>query len=101
MIAPEGISRSVVGEDMGRRVRQGAIGSGLAQVGGEIAHEPLQGMRLQEAREPHGALRALQHVEAGPLVRIDEFPAVLRVLDAFLARPAVMKGLTIPAASSN
>ena len=39
--------------------------------------------------------------EAGPLVRIDEFPAVLRVLDAFLARPAVTKGLTIPAASSN
>jgi GST-like protein len=39
--------------------------------------------------------------EAGPLVRIDEFPAVLRALDAFLARPAVTKGLTIPAASSN
>jgi len=35
--------------------------------------------------------------EAGELVGIADFPEVTRVLDAFLARPAVKKGLTIPA----
>ena len=35
--------------------------------------------------------------EAGELVGIENFPNVTRVLDAFLARPAVVKGLTIPA----
>lgn len=33
------------------------------------------------------------------LVGFDDFPEVQRVLDAFLARPAVVRGLTIPAAS--
>jgi GST-like protein len=36
---------------------------------------------------------------AGDLVGFDNFPNVARVLAAFLARPAVAKGLTIPAAS--
>jgi len=35
--------------------------------------------------------------EAGELVGIADFPQVTRVLDAFLARPAVKKGLAIPA----
>ncbi len=35
--------------------------------------------------------------EAGELVGIADFPQVTRALDAFLARPAVKKGLTIPA----
>ena len=35
--------------------------------------------------------------QAGELVRFDEFPNVKRVLDAFVARPAVARGLTIPA----
>lgn len=34
--------------------------------------------------------------EAGDLVRIEEFVEVRRVLDAFLARPAVQRGLLIP-----
>lgn len=34
--------------------------------------------------------------EAGELVGIDEFENVLRVLDRFLARPAVARGLKIP-----
>jgi GST-like protein len=34
--------------------------------------------------------------EAGPLVGIGEFPNVTRVLEAFLARPAVIRGLDIP-----
>lgn len=34
--------------------------------------------------------------EAGDLVGIKEFPNVLRTLDNFLTRPAVIKGLTIP-----
>jgi GST-like protein len=34
--------------------------------------------------------------EAGDLVGIKDFPNVLRTLDNFLARPAVIKGLTIP-----
>ena len=34
--------------------------------------------------------------EAGELVGIDDFPNVTRVLDVFLARPAVGRGLTIP-----
>jgi GST-like protein len=34
--------------------------------------------------------------EAGELVGIHEFPNVLRVLAAFVARPAVAKGLEIP-----
>ena len=33
---------------------------------------------------------------AGELVQIDNFPHVLRVLAAFVARPAVEKGLNIP-----
>ena len=33
---------------------------------------------------------------AGELVRFAEFREVQRVLEAFLARPAVVKGLTIP-----
>lgn len=37
--------------------------------------------------------------EAGELVGIDDFPNVKRVLKAFLARPAVVRGLTIPAAA--
>ncbi|MGE5651900.1 glutathione S-transferase N-terminal domain-containing protein [Noviherbaspirillum sp. UKPF54] len=36
--------------------------------------------------------------EAGELVRIADFPHVLRALDTFVARPAVARGLTIPAA---
>jgi len=35
--------------------------------------------------------------EAGELVGIKNFPNVLRALDAFLARPAVASGLSIPA----
>jgi len=34
--------------------------------------------------------------EAGDLVGIDNFPNVTRVLERFLARPAVVRGLTIP-----
>jgi len=34
--------------------------------------------------------------EAGGLVGIDDFPHVTRALEAFLARPAVDKGLNIP-----
>jgi len=34
--------------------------------------------------------------EAGPLVEIERFPHVTRVLEAFLARPAVIRGLDIP-----
>jgi GST-like protein len=34
--------------------------------------------------------------EAGDLVGIKDFPNVLRVLDVFVARPAVIRGLTIP-----
>ena len=37
--------------------------------------------------------------EAGDIVEINNFPNVLRVLDVFLARPAVISGLTIPARS--
>jgi GST-like protein len=33
----------------------------------------------------------------GELVGLSEFPQVLRVLDAFVARPAVIRGLEIPA----
>jgi len=36
--------------------------------------------------------------DAGELVRIEEFPRVTRALEAFLARPAVVRGLAIPAA---
>lgn len=36
--------------------------------------------------------------EAGDLVGFSQFKNVARVLDAFVARPAVVKGLTIPAA---
>jgi GST-like protein len=38
--------------------------------------------------------------EAGPLVGIDDFPQVNRALTAFLARPAVARGITIPAKES-
>ncbi|MES2490358.1 MAG: glutathione binding-like protein [Pseudomonadota bacterium] len=34
--------------------------------------------------------------EAGELVGIKDFPNVLRTLEAFVARPAVIRGLTIP-----
>ncbi len=34
--------------------------------------------------------------QAGELVQIENFPQVTRVLDAFLARPAVIRGLNIP-----
>ena len=34
---------------------------------------------------------------AGELVGIDDFPAVTRALTAFLARPAVLRGMNIPA----
>lgn len=37
--------------------------------------------------------------EAGDLVGINDFPNVMRVLEAFLARPAVARGLHIPAAA--
>jgi GST-like protein len=37
---------------------------------------------------------------AGELVGFDAFPEVRRVLDAFVARPAVARGLTIPAAAA-
>ena len=37
------------------------------------------------------------YYEAGPLVGIDDFPQVLRALQAFVARPAVARGLAIPA----
>jgi len=36
--------------------------------------------------------------EAGDLVGIQDFPHVLRALEQFVARPAVIKGLTIPSA---
>ena len=36
---------------------------------------------------------------AGDLVGIADFPHVTRALEAFVARPAVVKGLTIPARS--
>jgi GST-like protein len=35
--------------------------------------------------------------DAGELVGISEFANVTRALDAFLARPAVVRGLAIPA----
>jgi GST-like protein len=34
--------------------------------------------------------------DAGALVGIEEFPHVTRTMEAFLARPAVIKGLDIP-----
>ena len=34
--------------------------------------------------------------DAAELVRIEEFPEAKRVLDAFVSRPAVMRGLQIP-----
>lgn len=37
--------------------------------------------------------------EAGDIVGIQDFPNVTRALEAFLARPAVARGLTIPAAA--
>ena len=40
------------------------------------------------------------HYGAGDLVGFTDFPEVERVLQAFLARPAVAKGLTIPAAAN-
>ncbi|MCD0505939.1 glutathione S-transferase N-terminal domain-containing protein [Bordetella petrii] len=38
--------------------------------------------------------------EAGDLVGIGDYPSVLRALDAFTARPAVQRGLEIPASKS-
>ena len=35
--------------------------------------------------------------EAGALVGFEQFAQVRRVLDAFVARPAVVRGLAIPA----
>ncbi len=37
------------------------------------------------------------YYEAGELVRIEEFPHVTRGLETFLARPAVTRGLAVPA----
>ncbi|HEU0204961.1 MAG TPA: glutathione S-transferase N-terminal domain-containing protein [Burkholderiaceae bacterium] len=39
----------------------------------------------------------INYYDAGGLVGIDDFPHVTRALHAFLARPAVARGLTIPA----
>ncbi len=39
----------------------------------------------------------LEFYEAGPLVDFEQFTQVRRVYDAFLARPAVQRGLAIPA----
>ena len=39
----------------------------------------------------------VQGYEAGGLVGFDDFPATARALDAFVARPAVARGLAIPA----
>ncbi|MEH6567205.1 MAG: glutathione binding-like protein [Halopseudomonas sp.] len=39
----------------------------------------------------------LEFYEAGPLVEFENFTQVRRVYDAFLARPAVQRGLEIPA----
>jgi GSH-dependent disulfide-bond oxidoreductase len=36
------------------------------------------------------------YYEAGELVRIEDYPHVMRALEAFLARPAVARGLAIP-----
>jgi GSH-dependent disulfide-bond oxidoreductase len=36
------------------------------------------------------------YYEAGELVRIEDYPHVTRALEAFLARPAVLRGLAIP-----
>ena len=45
-----------------------------------------------------GALLGELLYEAGELVGIQNFPNVTRTLERFLARPAVERGLTIPAA---
>jgi GST-like protein len=37
------------------------------------------------------------YYDAGELVRIGDFPQVTRALDGFVARPAVARGLRIPA----
>jgi len=39
----------------------------------------------------------VEFYEAGPLVDFEEFTQVKRVYDAFMARPAVQRGLEIPA----
>jgi len=39
--------------------------------------------------------------EAGDLVDIEKFPHAVRALNTFLARPAVIKGLTIPSVKAN
>lgn len=41
----------------------------------------------------------VEHYQAGDLVGFDRFAQVARVLAAFVARPAVVRGLTIPAAT--
>jgi len=38
----------------------------------------------------------LTHYEAGSLVGIESFPEVTRVLESFLARPAVKRGMRVP-----
>lgn len=38
----------------------------------------------------------IERYQAGALVQIENYPEVTRVLQAFLARPAVVRGLTIP-----
>ncbi len=38
----------------------------------------------------------LTHYLAGDLLGINDFPEVLRVLDSFLARPAVQRGMSVP-----
>ena len=53
---------------------------------------------LWTSAERHGVgVRSLiAFYEAGELVGIAGFPQVTRALDAFLARPAVMRGVAIP-----
>jgi GST-like protein len=38
----------------------------------------------------------LTHYLAGDLLGITDFPNVTRVLEAFLARPAVQRGMNVP-----
>lgn len=47
---PQRMNQNVRVDDVSGSAVQGMIGSGLTQVSSEIAHEPIQGMRLREAR---------------------------------------------------
>jgi GST-like protein len=62
--------------------------AGFAPAGGEDAtfHDRQGGLELRVQLGP----------QAGELVGIANFPNVRRVLDAFVARPAVARGLEIP-----